>query len=1025
MKPMISRAAPLSALSRMALAFLALAFLALAFLALATPAEAVWENGYWASLLQVDTITSHTRACSDGQGGTLVVAVDVTAPEQKIRLTRLDHNGNEIWADGGIAVPRDLVSEGQAGPAAVAPDGSGGAYCAYRENYGGVPYLAVAHLDADGSLIARTVLANLGTFYEGLDVALVPSAGGEMIVAWNDYFWPENTLWAARLAGDLSVVWARESGILARPLPTPDPWFIQPDGQGGVFLASRTYLPAGGTETRLQHLTAAGTTSWSGDGVLLWTHLDLVGKPVALVAGNNGDAFLICSKGYGDATAQHVDAAGNATWTAGGLLVQDAATYPDPCSTVACTDQAGGFFVVTGSEDLTGQRIDALGNLLWGSSGVMLTSRPYRQTAPAVAGDAHGGLLVVYEDHFFSSDTFNHALSGLRLDAFANTLWDREGFWWTGNLALPDAWRVTAAQVMADGSGGGHVVWSLFDDSWNNNDVYAAGFGPDGATPAQTLLTALWPDSGAPGEVLGLAGLGDYLDPDDSFTLEMPGSTLALTGTAVSAGTLVAGTANLNGPVGAYDLVCRRNGAAVAVLENAFGLGVGPGCGDDQALQLADLDVVSFGSQRKAGFDSQGRAHYAALGQDPDSGDHVIKEWVGVGEGGAATPLFTSRDPLSDLAFALGPDDEPHAVFVSTDGSVQVLNYLRGGDLFQALIPDGVRNPALALDADRNAMIVFESDIMGSSALFCIQADDNGLGAMTDLISGAGAEQPDLCRDQDGFTLAFVRDFWFPGLHEVCRQQFRQGLWQGPESLQFGLHLTSPSVAWDGDRLTLLAWILDNSGTQPLLHTQLFDGDQAGPVRWRLGDGLIYRCSVAASAPGAFRLLTQESVSGIPMAVYLRSGDGNVFHPRRRINTRDDVDFAVLAAQRDGDGLFAAWEDHDLLHEPVSYYFCASPVSAVELPETTALCLQASPNPFNPRTALSFTLSHTGKVRLAIYDLRGALVRRLADHTLPAGPHTLTWDGTDDQGRRPSSGIYLARLESAETARTIKMVLLK
>lgn len=1015
MKPMISRTSE----------WFTLALMALTFMAWATPAQAAWENGYWASIIQVDTITSHTRACSDGQGGTLVVSVDVTAPEQKIRLTRLDHNGNEIWADGGISVPRDLASEGQAGPAAMAPDGSGGAYCAYRENYGGVPYLAVAHMDASGSLITRIVLANLGTFYDGLDVALVPSADGDVVVAWNNYFWPENTLWAARLAGDLSVVWARESGIYARPLPTADPWFIQPDGQGGVFLASRTYLPAGGTETRLQHLSAAGTTTWNGDGVLLWTHLDLVGKPVGLVAGSSGDAFVICSKGYGDATAQHVDAAGNPTWTPGGLLVQDAATYPDPCTSVACTDQAGGFFVVTGAEDLTGQRIDALGNLLWGSTGVMLTSRPYRQTAPAVASDAHGGMMVVYEDHFFSGDTYNHALSGLRLDAFANTLWAREGFWWTGNLALPDAWRVAAAQVVADGSGGGHVVWSMFDDSWNNNDVYAAGFGPDGATPAQAVLTALWPDSGAPGEVLGLAALGDYLDPDDSFALEMPGSTMTLNGTVVTTGTLVGGTVNLNGPVGAYDLVCRRNGAAVAVLENAFGLGAGPDCGGDNALQLADLDIASFGSQRKAAFDSQGRAHYAALGLDPDSGDYMIKEWVGVGEGGAATPLLASRDLLRDLAFALGPNDEPHVVFVSTDGSEQVLNYLRDRDLFQVVVPDGVRNPALALDAERNAMIVFESDIMGSSALFYLQADDNGLGNMTDLVSGAGAGQPDLCLDQDGFTLAFVRDFWFPGLHEVCRQLFRDGAWQAPESLQFGLNLTSPSVAWDGDQLTLLSWILDNSGTQPLLHTQLFEGDQAGPVRWRLGDGLIYRCSVAASAPGAFRLLTQESVSGIPMAVYLRSGDGNVFYPRRRVNTRDDVDFAVLAAQRSGDGLFAAWEDHDLLHEPVSYYFCASPVSAVQLPEAHSLGLQASPNPFNPRTTISFTLAEPGKVRLTIYDLRGALVRRLAERPLAAGPHAVVWDGTDDRGRRPGSGIYLARLESAETARTIKVVMLK
>ena len=50
--------------------------------------------------------------------------------------------------------------------------------------------------------------------------------------------------------------------------------------------------------------------------------------------------------------------------------------------------------------------------------------------------------------------------------------------------------------------------------------------------------------------------------------------------------------------------------------------------------------------------------------------------------------------------------------------------------------------------------------------------------------------------------------------------------------------------------------------------------------------------------------------------------------------------------------------------------------------------------------------------RLAIFDLRGRRVRELLDgRPLPAGPHTVVWDGRDDGGREVASGIYISRLD--------------
>lgn len=75
-----------------------------------------------------------------------------------------------------------------------------------------------------------------------------------------------------------------------------------------------------------------------------------------------------------------------------------------------------------------------------------------------------------------------------------------------------------------------------------------------------------------------------------------------------------------------------------------------------------------------------------------------------------------------------------------------------------------------------------------------------------------------------------------------------------------------------------------------------------------------------------------------------------------------------------------------------------------------------APNPFNPRTTFGFTLARDARVALAVYDVRGRLVRRVLDEALEAGAHPgrATWDGNDDQGRAAPSGTYFLRMKTAD-----------
>jgi subtilisin family serine protease len=74
---------------------------------------------------------------------------------------------------------------------------------------------------------------------------------------------------------------------------------------------------------------------------------------------------------------------------------------------------------------------------------------------------------------------------------------------------------------------------------------------------------------------------------------------------------------------------------------------------------------------------------------------------------------------------------------------------------------------------------------------------------------------------------------------------------------------------------------------------------------------------------------------------------------------------------------------------------------------------------------ITFGLTRDTHVSLAVYDVAGQEVRTLVNGSLPAGTRTLTWDGTNDNGERVSSGVYFYRIIAGEDVATDKMMLIK
>lgn len=95
-----------------------------------------------------------------------------------------------------------------------------------------------------------------------------------------------------------------------------------------------------------------------------------------------------------------------------------------------------------------------------------------------------------------------------------------------------------------------------------------------------------------------------------------------------------------------------------------------------------------------------------------------------------------------------------------------------------------------------------------------------------------------------------------------------------------------------------------------------------------------------------------------------------------------------------------------------------------ELPSSFEL-MQNYPNPFNPSTTIEYSLFESQTVGIAIFDMLGNKVKTLVNEFLPAGSHSVIWDGTNDAGIRQATGVYIYQMKAGNQTTVKKMIFLK
>ena len=131
--------------------------------------------------------------------------------------------------------------------------------------------------------------------------------------------------------------------------------------------------------------------------------------------------------------------------------------------------------------------------------------------------------------------------------------------------------------------------------------------------------------------------------------------------------------------------------------------------------------------------------------------------------------------------------------------------------------------------------------------------------------------------------------------------------------------------------------------------------------------------------------------------------------------TVDNTTTLVVVAP-ESDAIFTASGSYD-----IESVLVANSSSYVTVTEPGAFILEAAyPNPFNPSTSVSLSMPAEGYISVKAYNLVGQVVGVIAEGSLDAGVHTMTWDASD-----LSSGVYLITAEYAGQVSTQKVMLMK
>jgi hypothetical protein len=92
--------------------------------------------------------------------------------------------------------------------------------------------------------------------------------------------------------------------------------------------------------------------------------------------------------------------------------------------------------------------------------------------------------------------------------------------------------------------------------------------------------------------------------------------------------------------------------------------------------------------------------------------------------------------------------------------------------------------------------------------------------------------------------------------------------------------------------------------------------------------------------------------------------------------------------------------------------------TSISQPTLTFKQVSTYPNPFSNQIHISYTLLAAQFVQISIFDTKGQLVKKLCNTIQASGKHQISWDGTNQEGTKLNSGMYIYKLQAGKSVQS-------
>ncbi|MBU8920285.1 MAG: T9SS type A sorting domain-containing protein [Bacteroidales bacterium] len=350
----------------------------------------------------------------DGLGGAIIcwVSSEEAPLGYDVYAQRIDTYGNVQWSEDGSLI---CSNEHHQHYTQIVSNLSGGAFIFWHEELSGEyeePELFVQQINADGEKLWGPDGIKLCERNFFMWVHAIPDSCGGVYVTWYDWSGGYGDVYCLRLDASGNSVWGEKLNLSPPDGPTDlgqQYSTLAPDGSGGVYVVWEDGRFGFDRRIFAQRVDSTGNSFWGGFGI-------------------------------------SIGSVRSADWQTG--------SFPK-----AHYDGQGGCIVVWKGEDQFGvdkiylQRIDGVGNILWGTSGKVISETESVQTAPEAIINEEGNLIVTWVDYRLAED--RPRVYAQKFNLSGNPLWSEDGVL----VGEADKGGAGDPQLISDGESGVYVTW--------------------------------------------------------------------------------------------------------------------------------------------------------------------------------------------------------------------------------------------------------------------------------------------------------------------------------------------------------------------------------------------------------------------------------------------------------------------------------------------------------------------------------------------------------------------------------------